>query len=222
MKTTRLLGVVAIASALVSVGCFAGAYSQATANDSGSNDVVTREIPWDGSASLSLGVESDLRYVQSEGPAMLIARGPHRSVSTLVISGGHVHDRLLHTGARLELTLHAPAVSDFRLDGRSSLVIERFGSQALTIRAEGRASVEASGRAESVTLDLQGYSTANLARLDTAALGGTVAGHAKLVAAPRAASRIEVRGSGSVVLLTQPKEVANTLHEAGKVIDASR
>jgi hypothetical protein len=221
MKTSRLLGVIAISAGTVSIGCFAGAYALATANDSGSDEIVTREIPWDGSRTVSLGVEADLHYVQSAGPATLVARGPQRSLSTLVVSGGHVQDGLLHTGARLELTLRAPQVSGFVVNGKSRLVIESFDQPQLSVAAEGRASVEAAGRAGEITLALQGRTRVNLARLDAARVGGSVAGNATVVVAADLSSRIDVRGGGAVVLLKRPAEQANRTFEAGSVIDAS-
>lgn len=222
MKTTRLAAIIAIAAAFTSAGCFAGAYKLATANDSGVSEVLVREIPWEGAQSLTLGVEADLRYVQAEGPAKLVARGPHRSVSTLVTSDGYVNDRLLHTGARLELTLYAPAVSEFHLNGKSRLTIEGYSQPSLTIHAQGRTSIEVSGRAEAVVLDLQGHAKANLARLESGVVEGHVAGFATVVAAPRTSSQLQVRSSASVVLVTRPAELANRLEDAGAVIDASR
>lgn len=222
MKTSRLLAWVAITGTIVSAGCFAGAYGLATANDSGSKEIVTREIAWDGSSSLSLGVEADVHYVQARGPATLVARGPHRSVNNLAVSGGHIHDGMLHSGARLELTLRAPQVNRFQLNGKSRLVIEAYDQPELTIGAEGRAAVEAAGRVEAVTLSLQGRATVNLARLDTGRVSGEVTGNSQVVVAPRHASALDVRGGGSVVLLTRPAELANRLSEAGTVIDAAK
>lgn len=222
MKPPRLLAVIAIAAGIISAGCFAGAYALASASDSASTEIVTREIPWDGSRAISLGVEADLRYVQAAGPATLVARGQHRSVSTLVVSGGHVRDGLLHTGSRLELTLRAPQVSEFVVNGRSRLVIETYDQPHLSVTAEGRASVEASGRVEEVTLALQGRARVNLARVAAGRVGGHVAGNATAVIAPDLLSQVDVRGGGAVVLLKQPAQQANQTFEAGSVIDASK
>ena len=74
---TRLI-LAALGSALVSAGCFSGAYALATSNDSGSSEIVSREIPWDDSTSLNLEVRSVVRYVQAPGAGKVVARGPHR------------------------------------------------------------------------------------------------------------------------------------------------
>jgi hypothetical protein len=222
MNLSRLLGLVAVSGAVLSAGCFAGAYRLANANDNGSGEIVTREIPWDGSRAISLGVEADLRYVQTAGAARLTARGPERSVATLSIDAGHVRDALLHTGARLTLTLEAPDVAQFTLNGTSHLVIENYAQPALMVTSEGKSSVEASGRTQAVTVNLQGRAAANLARLEASELLGRVGGSATLIAAPRTESRLLVDNSGSVVMLTTPALVANTTEEAGRVFNAAR
>ena len=222
MKTEHLLATIALGGAVLSAGCFAGAYGLTTANDSGSREVILRELPWDGSTKLSLGLEADVRFVQAEGEMRLVARGPHRSVSTLEVANGHVHDKLLHTGARLELTLFAPGVHRFRLNGTSRLVIEGFDQPALEVAAEGRAWVDAAGRAGKVTLDLQGRGAVNLARLEVERIGGRVGGTVTVIAAPRTASTIEARSSATVVLLTRPPEYATRVADAATVIDAAR
>ena len=56
MKPVPALALVAISSALLSAGCLGGAYTLANVNDSGSTELITREIPWDGSAKASLGL----------------------------------------------------------------------------------------------------------------------------------------------------------------------
>jgi len=110
MNSTTQLLFVAIGSALVSAGCFSGAHALATSNDSGSSEIVSREIPWDDSTSLTLGVRSVVRYVQAPGAGKVVARGPHRSVSTLTVGGGDISDQLLHTGSTLEIVVTAPAI----------------------------------------------------------------------------------------------------------------
>ena len=222
MKTNRTLAIVAIGSILVSVGCLGGAYALATSNDSRSKDVTTREIPWDGSASLSLGLDADVRYVQSAGPATLTARGPHRSVSSLTIEGGHVQDHLLHSGSRLEITIAAPAIHSFTMNARSRLTIVDYNQPELTLTTEGFTQIEAAGRAAKVLVNMQGRSTANLTHLATPSIEGRVAGRTTLVTGPAEAAVLEVRDSATVILLTAPAKLETSLIEAGRVIHAVR
>jgi hypothetical protein len=222
MKTNRTLAIVAISSLLACVGCLGGAYALATSNDSRSKDLTTREIPWDGSGTLSLGIDADVRYVQSAGPATLTARGPHRNVSALTIESGHVQDHLLHSGARLEITVTAPAIHSFSMNARSRLTIVDYDQPALTLTTEGFTQVEAAGRAAKVLVNMQGRSTANLTNLATPSVEGRVAGRTTLVTAPAEAAVLEVRDSATVILLTTPAKLETSLIEAGRVIHAAR
>src|SRR5262245_3679417 len=121
MKPVKFLAITAIASALAAAIFFGGAYALVNGQDSGRTDIITREIPWDGSTRAVLELPATMRYIQSPGPAAITARGPHRSVSTLTVTDGQIHDRLLHTSAMLEITLIAPDVTSFYLNGGSRL-----------------------------------------------------------------------------------------------------
>jgi hypothetical protein len=216
---TRLI-LVALGSALVSAGCFSGAYGLATSNDSGSSEIVSREIPWDNSTSLTLGVRSVVRYVQAPGPGKVVARGPHRSVSTLVVGNGDIHDELLHSGTTLEIVVTAPAISHFHLNGASRLSIEGYDQQSLFVSTEGKAHVDAAGRVESVTVNMKGSGTVNLAKLAIGNASVDIGGMSTLVLAPTKGANLKVRNYASAVLLSKPAELTSSLEDSGRVLDA--
>jgi hypothetical protein len=216
----RTLCFIALGGALVSAGCLSGAYQVANANDSGNTEVITRQIPWDGSRSLVVGVPATVRYVQGE-PAVITAKGPHRSVSTLEVNGGYVNDKLLRTGTRLDLEIRAPAISHFELNGRSTLQIEGYDQESLSVTTQGGATVDVDGRARNASISMQGRSGVNLSGLTLDSLDGKVGGTGTLVAAPTRLATLEVRNLASAVLLTRPAELKTTLIDEGRVIDAT-
>jgi len=216
---TRLI-LAALGSALVSAGCFSGAYALATSNDSGSSEIVSREIPWDNSTSLTLGVRSVVRYVQAPGPGKVVARGPHRSVSTLVVDNGDIHDELLHSGTSLEIVVTAPAISHFHLNGGSRLSIEAYDQQSLFVSTEGKAHVDAAGRVDSVTVNMKGSGTVNLAKLAIGNAAVDIGGMSTLVLAPMKGANLKVRNYASAVLLSKPIELTSSLEDSGRVVDA--
>jgi hypothetical protein len=220
MNSTTQLILVALGSALVSAGCFSGAHALATSNDSGSTEIVSREFPWDDSTSLTLGVRSTVRYVQAPGAGKVVARGPHRSVSTLVVGNGDIRDQLLHTGATLEIVVTAPAISRFHLNGGSHLSIESYDQQTLFVSTEGKAHVDAAGRVNDVTVNMKGSGTVNLARLATGTASVDIGGMSTLVLAPTDGANLKVRNFASAVLLSQPKELIKSLEDSGRVVDA--
>jgi len=221
MKSNTRLMLLAISAALVSAGCFSGAHALATANDSDNHEIVTREIPWDDSTSLTLGVRSVVRYVQAPGAGKVVARGPHRSVSTLVVSNGDIRDQLLHTGATLELVVTAPSISRFHLNGASRLSIEGYDQKALFVSTEGKAAVDAAGRVNDVTVEMKGSGTVNLARLTTDNASASIGGMSTLVVAPSVDANLNVRNFASVVLVSRPQALKTSLTDSGRVVDAA-
>lgn len=221
MKPARALTVVALGSALLSAGCLGGAYTLAMVEDSGSTELITRELPWDGSTKASLELPAVMRYVQAPGPGRIVARGPHRSVSTLKVSNGAIHDTLLHTGAVLEITLTAPSVNSFELNGRSRLTIEGYDQESLALSTQGGATIEANGRAREVRVFMQGDSDINLARLNVEALDGYVSGIGTLVARPAQRASLNMTGMSAAILLTRPADIVTRLEGSSRVIDAS-
>jgi hypothetical protein len=221
MKPIRLLAFTALGSALLSAGCIGGAYTLASVNDSGSSELVTREIPWDGSDTLVPSLPSVTRYIQAPGPGKVVARGPHRSVSTLTVTNGHIHDKLLHTGAVIELTVTAPNVKAFAVNGRSSLTIENFDQDSLTLTVKGTAQITASGRTQTASVDMQGDGIVNLARLKADRLTSKAGGLGIVIGAPTDSANLTLDGAAAAILLTHPPNLTTDIQEYGQIIDAS-
>jgi hypothetical protein len=159
--------------------------------------------------------------VQAPGAGKVVARGPHRSVSTLVVANGDIHDQLLHTGATLELVVTAPAISRFHLNGGSRLSIEDYDQKNLFVSTEGKAAVDAEGRVNDVAVEMKGSGTVNLARLTTDNASVSIGGMSTLVLAPSNDANLKVRNFGSVVLLSRPKELTTSLIDSGRVVHAA-
>jgi len=85
---------------------------------------VTRELPWDGSESLTLEVPARVRFVQTEGPANVVVTGPRRSVEGFSARSGVLSDDRWHTGDAVEVVVHAPRITHFSLKGSDRLVVE--------------------------------------------------------------------------------------------------
>jgi hypothetical protein len=205
----------------LSAACLAGAYTLASAGDSGSSAIITREIPWDGSATLIADLPSVTRFVQAPGPGRIIARGPHRSVSTLTLTEGRIHDALLHTGAIIELDITAPNVTQFIVSGANRLVIDSYDQSQLSLIAQSNAHILAKGHAHHVDVTMQGGGVLNLANLTSDSLRADIGGAGLVTAAPAQAADLVVRNQASIVLLSRPQVLTTKLEDDGRVIDAA-
>jgi hypothetical protein len=182
------------------------------------HDLITREIPWDGSESMVLDVPANVRFVQAPGRGSVVVTGPRRSVATFSATGGVLRDRTLRTGASLEVVITAPKVTHFSAKGGDRLTIENFDQQELHIETTGRAEIKAGGIAGKVRLDLQGAGWADLGQVKADGVEVNLTGRRNAIIAPSAWARLS--GNGGVVLLTQPAELTTNFGDSGRVIIA--
>jgi hypothetical protein len=198
---------------VVSFASFAAANSLAEGDPSTSP--VVRELPWDGSESLTLGVPATVRFVQSDGPGKVVVTGSRRSVEKFSVAGGVLSDSRWRTGKPLDIVVHAPKITHFSLKGGDKLIVEAFDQPQLTIETTGRSEVLASGRAGRVTLQLQGFGWVDLSALSADEADVTLTGSRHALIAARERARIS--GNGSVVLVGKPGELELSLGESGRV-----
>jgi putative autotransporter adhesin-like protein len=211
-RMSKLLAL-AVAGAAVSFSAFAAADSLASRDPEAA--AVTRELAWDGSESLVIEVPATVRFVQTAGPGKVLVTGPRRSVEEFSAAGGVLSDSRWHTGKPLAVEVHAPRIVHFSLKGRDKLVIEAFDQPELTIVTTGHAEVVASGKAGSVSLQLQGIGWADLSALaaNEAHVSVTGSRHALLAASDKA----RITGNGSVILVGKPRSLELDLGESGRV-----
>jgi len=180
----------------------------------------TRTIAWSGAERLDLDVAADVRYVQAPGPATLTITGPQRAVERVELDG----DTLRYDGgrrrwrhARLDVVLQAPNVSAFDISGRNSLTIEGYNQPRLRLNVSGDADVRATGRAETVELDISGDGDVDLAALNTKGADVDISGAADATLAPTDWAKLDISGAGDVRLTTHPPRLETDVSGAGKV-----
>jgi hypothetical protein len=215
----RIVKLLALAGVSAAVSYSAFAASDALAARDPAGQAVTREIPWDGSESLTIGVPASVRFVQTGGPGKVIVTGPRRSVENFSAAGGYLNDSRWHTGKPLDIVVRAPKITHFSLKGSDKLVVEGFDQPDLHIETVGRAEARVSGRAGRVTLRLQGIGWVDLSALAAGEADVTLTGsrHALLAASEKA----RISGNGSVVLVSKPRDLKLDLGESGRVFTLS-
>lgn len=204
---------IAAACAAVCVSSFAAANALEQRDAAGA--AATRELPWDGSESLTLEVPANVRFVQSDGPGKVVVTGTRRSVETFSAQGGVLSDSRWRSGKPVDVLIHAAKITKFSLKGSDKLTIEAFDQPALSIETSGRSEVKVSGRADRVTLQLQGFGWADLSGLSAAEADVTLTGARHALVSAR--DRVRVVGNGSVVLTVKPKELQLELGDSGRV-----
>jgi hypothetical protein len=189
-------------------------------DDRDAGERTTREMTWDGSDHLALGVSAELRYTQADGPPHLTISGPREVVQHVQISNGRIHYDDPHTywSRRLTITMSAPNVSRFDVNGSDRLIIENYRQDNLTIDSSGATDIQVRGQARTVSLDMSGSSDADLGQLRSEDANVDLSGSAEAIIAPTRSAIIDISGSGKVTLMTRPPTLRTDVSGSGRVI----
>lgn len=187
---------------------------------------VTRTLAWDGSDRLDIDVSADVTYVQGDAATVEIT-GPRDQVEGLRLRAGRLtfndddNTSVVMFGwrnhDRLRITVTAPSVRNFNLSSSGDLSIRDYDQPDLMIRITGSGDVDASGRTDSVELDIHGSGDADLSSLETRDADVEISGSGEAAVGPTGAARITISGSGDVDLTRRPASLIQNVSGSGDV-----
>lgn len=185
---------------------------------------VTRTLSWEGGDSLDIEVAADVVYVQGDEASVTVT-GPQGQVEALRLAGGRLtfddDDNVVVFGwrrhDRLQVRVTAPSVRRFDLSGSGDLSIRNYDQPSLTVSIEGSGDVEATGRTETLDLDISGSGEADLSRLETRDADVRISGSGEASVGPTGNARIVIEGSGDVDLTRRPASLSQSISGSGEV-----
>ena len=199
-----------------------------------SSERVTREIAWDGGESLMLDLPLDVTYIQGDESRVVI-EGPKDYAERITLDGGrfglagdvHLDNsdvtidlngvRVLDAGERIRITVTAPSVKTFAVNGSGDLDIRGYDQPELTVRVQGSGDVTGSGRSDAVKLDIVGSGSIDLADIEARDAQVTTSGSGDATIAASGAVKVAVAGSGGVSLRAKPASLASEISGSGDV-----
>jgi len=230
----RNLIIIAVASFVLAVACFAGAaatggrdliehgwdvspaFLQAIEDDGdvsirvGGRDLtgpdVTRDLTWSGGSQLQIDVPAEVSFTQGTVASVTIS-GPKGLVDRVELENGRLRFRdsetvggvrIRYTRERLKVTIVAPGVSRFVLNGSPSLSIVAYDQPDLSISLNGSGDVTAAGKTQALTLSLAGSGEAALAALQAQNATLDLAGRRKAAPPAKGACPGAISGPRSV------------------------
>jgi hypothetical protein len=177
-----------------------------------------RDFAWSGGSRLEVNAPAEIDYVQAPGPAKLTIRGPASQLDHVRIANGRITAEPSPLGWRqLHITLQAPDVSRFELNGANSLRIRAYDQDQLSVAVNGHGDVEAEGQTKSVNLSLTGAGDVDLSGLKTAGAAVDISGAGSATVGPTEWARLKISGVGDVELLTHPGKLETHISGAGRV-----
>ena len=193
---------------------------------------VTRNLAWDGQDSLR--VEDSLNVTFVQGPqAGIVVTGPQDAVDRVVAVGGRISlkdgsERITFgfkpggaeiwaDSERVRITVTAPAVSRFAVEGSGELDIQNYDRDDLRVDINGSGEVTAIGKARRLALSINGSGDADLAALTLTDADVTISGSGEARVGPTGDADITISGSGDVTLTKRPAKVSRNITGSGGI-----
>ena len=187
---------------------------------------VTRTLAWDGGDRLDIDVAADVTYVQGDAATVRVV-GPRDQVEGLRLTNGRLtfddDDNVnvvvfgWRAADRLQITVTAPSVRSFDLSSAGDLLIRDYDQPSLAVTINGSGEVDATGRTETVDLDISGSGEADLSGLETRDADVEISGSGEAAVGPTGAARITISGSGDVDLTQRPASLTQSISGSGDV-----
>jgi Putative auto-transporter adhesin, head GIN domain len=180
-----------------------------------------KTLAWSGAERLDVDLPADIRFIQAPGPGSVEITGAASAVDRVILKGDSL--RFDSQGPRrwwrhkLHIVVRAPNVSSFDLSGASTLKIEDYKQDKLSLDISGAAEVTAVGQADSIELDISGTGDADLGGLKAKGAEVEISGAGGAIVAPTDWARLHISGMGDIRLLTRPAKLETDISGAGRI-----
>ena len=180
----------------------------------------TREIAWNGGDRLDLDIGANVTFNQAPGPAKLVISGPSGAVQDVELSGSHLqfaHDT--DDDGPLQVTLTAPNVHSFAINGSGDLAINNYDQDELNVDVSGSGNVTAKGKARALKLDISGSGDVDAGSLASDSADADISGSGKASIAPASAADLRISGDGEIDLMSHPSKVTSDVSGSGRIVE---
>lgn len=182
----------------------------------------TRELAWTGGAELRVDIPADVAFTQGDA-AKVTVTGPRSLVERVVMVDGALRFRDDEQGRghirfdreRLRVTIVAPGVKRFVVNGSPAVSIEGYDQPDLAIEINGSGNVTAGGKTETLALTISGSGEADLAGLTARDASVSLAGSGDAELSASGAVQVGIAGSGDVTLTTKPASLSSNIDGSG-------
>jgi hypothetical protein len=182
---------------------------------------VRRSLAWAGTDSLQVDLPAEVSFTQAASASVTVS-GPRALVDQVVLEGGRL--RLADSGSwthrgldqdDLRVTISAPGVRRFALNGSGRLEIDDYDQPDLELDVAGSGEVSVRGKTRRADLEIAGSGEADLDALTLTSARVSVAGSGDARLAPTAAAEVSIAGSGDVTLRRRPPSLTSSISGSG-------
>jgi hypothetical protein len=182
----------------------------------------TREIAWNGGDRLDLDIGADVTFTQAPGPAKLTISGPSEAVQAVELSGSHLQFKDdADYSSPLTVTLTAPNVRTFAINGSGDLAINGYDQDDLDLDVSGSGNVTAKGKARALKLDISGSGDVDAGGLAADTADADISGSGKASIAPASAADLHISGDGEIDLMSHPAKLTSDVSGSGHIVEGA-
>jgi len=195
---------------------------------------VSRTIAWEGGDRLTVDVPGEVSYVQGDDSGIRIT-GPKDIVDSIRFVDGRLsmasddrpdrgYIRWSGTGIHvwseseaLKIVITAPSVKSFEMGDNGWLRVRDFDQPSLDIVLQGEGGIQVDGRADKVSVTVNGDGDADLDHLVVSEATVKVPGRGDVRVGPTERADIDISGQGDVRLTRNPAQVNQNITGWGEV-----
>ena len=181
---------------------------------------ISRDIAGTAGDRLELNIPAEINYTQGS-VAKITATGPERWVNEIETQGNAVVFKDKHWShhghGRIVLTITAPNVRKFQVNGAAKLDIANYEQDDLSLQVNGAAKVDVAGAAKTLTLEMNGASEGDLRHLVNQNADVQINGAGQATLATTEKVDIQINGVGNAHLINKPKSLSKSVHGFGSV-----
>lgn len=179
----------------------------------------SRTIAWDGSDDVTIEVPANIHYTPGSGEMIEVKGNPVVLAHMRVRDGRIDLDCSLHHwhGERADITLPGRTFRAFNVAGLADMDLHEIDQDSLKISIAGKADVTASGKVNTLKLEIAGKGDARLKDLIAQKVDVDIAGRGDVETSPIEDADISIAGSGDVSLYTEPKHISSSILGSGNI-----
>lgn len=184
----------------------------------------SRSLPWEGNDDrAAVALPANVHYQAGTGDQLVVKGNPD------LIAHIRVHDGLValdcngkfHFGKddRIDVTLPGRRTfKSFALLGTGNVQLSGLSQPDVKLTIAGAGDLQADGKTDNLTVDVRGSGNLKLGDLAAKNVDVDIKGSGKAEVAPEDSLNVELAGSGTIYLRSEPRKIETSIHGSGHIV----
>jgi len=182
--------------------------------------LLTKIYVWNGTDDLTFKIPAKVNYVKAATPSLTIVASEnlHKLMTvesgTLDLNGAYRATNSKHTPT---ITISGPSVPKLKIDSVAEVQLDALDQNELDIEVHGAADVQASGRVQTLNVNISGAGAGDFEKLQAQDVKAELNGAGSVDLRGSGNVDVAIRGAGSVTLHQKPAHLKTSIFGVGSV-----